>query len=133
MPRGRKVSPEFADIDGVVPSSRQVSPRSTADADGLEVFGLGLSRLPKALAVRDWLLAEAMQLADPGQILPGLAERLHELIHYATNRLGLESLEDSSFATYECAVNGLEAMTWLDENRPDVAAAIRGRHGNAGH
>jgi len=59
-------------------------------------------------------------------------ERLHELIDYATNRLGQESLEDPAFATFECGVNGPEAMAWLDENRPDVAAAIRSRHGNAG-
>ncbi len=58
-------------------------------------------------------------------------ERLHELIDYATNRLGAESLEDPTFATFECTVNGTEAMAWLDENRPDVAAAIRRRQGNA--
>jgi adenylate cyclase len=60
----------------VPPSYLQVSPRSTADAGGLEVFGLDPTLLPKALAIRDWLLTEATQLADPGQILPGLAERL---------------------------------------------------------
>jgi hypothetical protein len=58
-------------------------------------------------------------------------ERLHELIDYATNRLGAEALEDPAFATFECTVNGPEAMAWLDENRPDVAAAIRSRQGNA--
>jgi len=58
-------------------------------------------------------------------------ERLHELIDYATNRLGLESLEDPTFPTYECTVNGLDAMAWLDENRPEVAAMTRGRHSNA--
>ena len=58
-------------------------------------------------------------------------ERLHELIDYATNRLGRESLEDPAFATFECTVNGPEAMAWLDANRPDVAAAIRSRPGNA--
>jgi len=58
-------------------------------------------------------------------------ERLHELIDYATNRLGQESLEDPAFATFECTVNGPEAMAWLDANRPDVAAAIRSRPGNA--
>ena len=59
-----------------LPSSRHVSPRSTADAGGLEVLGLDPMLLPKALAIRDWLLTEAAQLADPGQILPGFAERL---------------------------------------------------------
>ena len=57
-------------------SSRPGSPPPTADAGGLEVFGLDLPLLPKALAIRDWLLAEAAQLPDPGQILPALAERL---------------------------------------------------------
>src|SRR4051812_33013468 len=60
----------------VLSSSRQARPRSTADAGGLEVLGLAPTLLPKALAIRDWLLAEAAQLADPGQILPGFAERL---------------------------------------------------------
>src|SRR5215210_6423862 len=63
-------------MDVALPSSRPVSPRSTADAGGLEVFGLDRPLLPKALAIRDWLLTEAAQLADPGQILPGFAERM---------------------------------------------------------
>ena len=58
-------------------------------------------------------------------------ERLHELIDYATNRLGRESLEDLTFATFECTMNGPEAMAWLDDNRPEIAAAIRSREGNA--
>src|SRR3954463_3988752 len=63
-------------MDVALPSSRPVSSRPTCDAGGLEVCGLGPTLLPKALAIRDWLLTEAAQLADPGQILPGLAERL---------------------------------------------------------
>ena len=59
-----------------LPSSRPISPRSTCDAGGLEVFGLDPTLLPKALAIRDWLLSEAAQLADPGEISPGLAARL---------------------------------------------------------
>ena len=69
-------------------------------------------------------------VADGLEKRPGY-ERLHQLIDYATNRLGLESLEDPTFATYECSVNGPDAMAWLDENRPDVAAMIRSRNGNA--
>src|SRR3954463_16331768 len=57
-------------------SSRQASPPPTADTGGLEVLGLDPTLLPQALAIRGWLLREAAQLADPGQILPGLAERL---------------------------------------------------------
>src|SRR5215213_4171291 len=60
----------------VLSSSRQARPRSTADAGGLEALGLAPTLLPKALAIRGWLLAEAAQLADPGQILPRLAKRL---------------------------------------------------------
>ena len=60
----------------MVPSSRNDSPPPTADAGGLEVVGLDPPLLPKALAIRNWLLTEAAQLADSGQILPGLAERL---------------------------------------------------------
>jgi hypothetical protein len=69
-------------------------------------------------------------IADGLEKRPGY-ERLHELIDYATNRLGQESLEDPTFTTFECTVNGPEAMAWLDENRPDVAAAIQSRYGNA--
>jgi hypothetical protein len=72
------------------------------------------------------------RIADVLEQRPGY-EGLHELIDYATNRLGLESLEDPTFATFECTVNGPEAMVWLDENRPDVATAIRSRQGNMAH
>src|SRR4051794_32474127 len=71
-------------------------------------------------------------IADGLEKRPGY-ERLHELIDYTTNRLGQESLEDPAWATFECTVNGLEAIAWLDENRPDVAAAIRSRQANTAH
>jgi hypothetical protein len=79
--------------------------------------------------------ASIVQVARQGWSSPRIAdalekrsgyERLHDLVDYATNRLGLESLEDPTIPTYECTVNGTEAMAWLDENRPDVAAAIQG-------
>ena len=69
-------------------------------------------------------------IADGLEKRPGY-ERLHELIDYATDRLGLESLEDPTFPTYECAVNGPEVMAWLDENRPEIAAALRNGQTNA--
>jgi hypothetical protein len=69
-------------------------------------------------------------IADALERRPGY-ERLHELIDYARNRLGQESLEDPAFATFECTVNGPEAMAWLDANRLDVAATIRGRQRTA--
>src|SRR3954452_11957510 len=68
-----------AEIDMVRPSSRPVSPCPTCDAGGLEVVGLDPTLLSKALAIRDWLLTKAAQLADPGQISPGLAARLNAL------------------------------------------------------
>ena len=68
-------------------------------------------------------------IADGLEKRPGY-EGLHELIDYATNRLGQESLEDPAFATFACTVNGPEAMAWLDGNRPEMAAAIRSRRGN---
>jgi hypothetical protein len=68
-------------------------------------------------------------IADGLEKRPGY-ERLRELIDYAANRLGQESLEDPAFPTYECTVNGPEAIAWLDENRPDVGGALRSRHGN---
>ncbi|MFL6180663.1 MAG: hypothetical protein ACJ74E_12610, partial [Actinomycetes bacterium] len=55
-------------------------------------------------------------IADGLERRPGY-ERLHQLIDYATDRLGEESLEDPTFATFEYTVNGPEAMAWLDENR----------------
>ncbi len=86
--------------------------------------------------------ASVVHVAGQGRSSPWIAnglekrpgyERLHELVDYATNRLGLESLEDPTFASYECSVNGPEATAWLDENRPDVAAVIRSRQGNTAH
>jgi hypothetical protein len=50
---------------------------------------------------------------------------LHDLIEYAAERLQLESLEDLSWNTFECIVDGPDAMAWLEKNRPDVMARIR--------
>ena len=73
-------------------------------------------------------------IADALESRPGY-EGLHELIGYALNRLQIESLEDPTWSTFECVVNGSEAMSWLRDNRPDIAsmihadAADRGRPG----
>jgi hypothetical protein len=75
------------------------------------------------VAVHGW---SSPWIADGLEKHPGY-ERLHELIDFATQRLGQESLEDPTFETYECTVNAREALAWLDENRPDVATAIRSR------
>jgi hypothetical protein len=52
-------------------------------------------------------------------------ERLHDLIEYAAKRLQPDSLEDLSWNTFECIVDGPEAMAWLENTRPDVVARIR--------
>ena len=62
-------------------------------------------------------------IADALESRPGY-EGLHELIRYALNRLQVESLEDPTWSTFECVVNGSEAMSWLRDNRPDVASMI---------
>ncbi|SDR23125.1 hypothetical protein SAMN05444161_2242 [Rhizobiales bacterium GAS191] len=54
-------------------------------------------------------------------------EGLHDLIRYAAERLGPESLEDPSWKTFECVVDGSEAVAWLRKNRPEVAAMIPAR------
>jgi hypothetical protein len=46
-------------------------------------------------------------------------------MQYATERLEEETLEDPAFSTFECIVNGPEALAWLDAYRPAVAAKIR--------
>src|SRR3954453_377766 len=63
-------------MDVALPSYLRASQHSTIEAGGLEALGLDLTLLSKALAIRDWLLTEAAQVADPGQILPAFAERL---------------------------------------------------------
>ncbi|RZM99331.1 hypothetical protein CWO91_36070 [Bradyrhizobium genosp. SA-3] len=52
-------------------------------------------------------------------------ERLHDLVEYAAKRLQSESLEDPTWETFECVVDGPEAVAWLEKNRPDVVTRIR--------
>lgn len=72
------------------------------------------------LAERDW---SAPWIADALEARPGY-ETLRELVRYARDRLDRESSEDPSWPTFECRVNGNEAIAWLEQNRPDLAAAI---------
>jgi hypothetical protein len=51
-------------------------------------------------------------------------ERLHNLMEYAAKRLQGESLEDPTWETFECIVDGPEALAWLEKNRPEVVARI---------
>jgi len=63
-------------------------------------------------------------IAESLEMRPGY-QSLHRLIDYAAKRLQKESLEDPAWTTFECIVDGAEAMAWLDRNRPEIAAAIR--------
>lgn len=49
---------------------------------------------------------------------------MHDLVEYAAKRLQFESLEDPTWETFECVVDGPEAVAWLEKNRPDVVAKI---------
>ena len=75
-----------------------------------------------------------VDLAERGWASPAIAdslehrrgyERLHDLVEYAAKRLQPESLEDLTWNTFECIVDGPEAMAWLEKNRPDVVTRIR--------
>jgi hypothetical protein len=72
------------------------------------------------LAEQGWFGAA---IAESLERRPGY-EHLHDLIEYAAKRLQAESLEDPTWSTFECIVNGPEAMAWLEKNRPDVVARI---------
>jgi adenylate cyclase len=56
-----------------------VSRRPTAVADGSEVFGLDGDMLPRAVALRDWLLVEGAQNPSQGQSIAAFAEHLNGL------------------------------------------------------
>src|SRR5262249_37197739 len=67
------------------------------------------------LAQRGWT---STAIADSLERRRGY-ECLHDLVEYAATRLQSESLEDPSWGTFECIVDGPEAMAWLEKNRPD--------------
>jgi hypothetical protein len=73
------------------------------------------------LARRDW---SSQAVADALSVRPGY-ERLQEVIQYARDRLRAESREDPLWPTFACRVSTAEALTWLEANRPDVAARVR--------
>jgi hypothetical protein len=51
-------------------------------------------------------------------------EGLHQLVEYAATRLREESLEDPTWATFDCVVSQPDATQWLAENRPEIAAKL---------
>jgi hypothetical protein len=60
-------------------------------------------------------------------------ERVHDLLEYAAQRLQPESLEDPTWETFECIVDGSEAVAWLEKNRPNIAARIPREPGGPRH
>jgi|SRR5256885_2416506 hypothetical protein len=72
-------------------------------------------------AGRDWV---APWVADALEGRPRYAQ-LRELLQYARDRLQTESLEDPTWSTFECRVNRFDALTWLDQNRREVAERIK--------
>jgi hypothetical protein len=73
-----------------------------------------------SVARKDW---SGIWIAEALESRPGY-EELHRLIGYATTHLRDESLEDPSWPTFDCVVNGPDAVAWLRRNRADVAAAV---------
>lgn len=73
------------------------------------------------LAERGW---SSVWVADALETRPGY-EGLHQLIEYAATRLREESLEDPTWPALDCTVNQSDAMQWLAQNRPEVAARLQ--------
>jgi hypothetical protein len=52
-------------------------------------------------------------------------ERLHQLVNYAATRLQDASLEDPASDALNCDVERSDAMQWLANNKPEVAAMLQ--------
>jgi hypothetical protein len=89
--------------------------------DATEWFRVADAESIREIAARNWSSA---WIVDALEARPGY-ESLHRLVDHARHRLSEESLEDPLWSTFECVVNEVEAMAWLDENRPEITAAIR--------
>jgi hypothetical protein len=76
------------------------------------------------LADHDWY---SVWIADALETRPGY-EGLHQLVEYAATRLRDESLEDPTWDALDCSVNQADAMHWLAEHRPEIAATIQDQH-----
>ena len=72
------------------------------------------------LAAQGW---SSVWIADALEAHPGY-EGLHQLVEYAATRLREESLEDPTWATFDCVVSQPDATRWLAENRPEIAAKL---------
>jgi hypothetical protein len=76
------------------------------------------------LVRQDW---SSTWVADALESHPGY-EGLHQLMNYAATRLRDESLEDPTWDALTCIVNQSDAMQWLAENKPGVAAMLQSEH-----
>jgi hypothetical protein len=72
------------------------------------------------LAGQDWSSTWVPTLS---RYVPGY-EGLHHLVSYAATLLREESLEDPTWDTLGCSINQSDAMFWLAEHRPEIAATI---------
>ena len=72
------------------------------------------------LAAQGW---SSVWVADALESRPGY-EGLHKLVEYAATRLREESLEDPTWAAFDCVVDSFDAQQWLAENRPEIAAKL---------
>ncbi len=73
------------------------------------------------LARREWTSAAIAESLERRRGYEGL----HSLMEYAAKRLQEESLDDPTWETFECVVDGPEALAWLEKNRPEVAARMK--------
>jgi hypothetical protein len=73
------------------------------------------------LAGRQWT---APWVADALERRPGY-DQLHDLLKYARERLQAESIEDPTWSTFECRVDDRDALSWLVQNRPEIAKKIQ--------
>jgi hypothetical protein len=73
------------------------------------------------LARQDW---SAPWVADALETRAGY-EDVGAVIRHARDRLAEETREDPSFLSFECRVNGSDALAWLEQNRPEVAGRLR--------
>jgi hypothetical protein len=106
-------------------SCNTVDDAFTVEFDATPWFSAADAESIRHVAEQDWsspLIAEVLG-AQPGY------ESLRRLLDYAANRLAQETLEDPTWNTFTCVVNGPEALAWLQTNRPEIALALRHKSG----
>jgi hypothetical protein len=79
-------------------------------------------RTPASILLRSCLILR-LRGFNQFEIRPSY-EGLHHLVSYAATRLQEEALEDPTWDTLGCSINQSDAMFWLAEHRPEIAATI---------